>query len=510
MPDVDLPLPCEAYIGDEPFIFVSYSHKDGHLVFDEILRLDAGGYRIWYDEGIDPGNEWPDEIAAAINRSAFFLVYITANAVDSANVRNEINFALNRHKPFLAIHLTQTDLTPGLEMRMGDIQAVLRYRMNADHYYRKIEKSLPKELKRKVSSVPHRDHLKTALHDVFIGYSHFDKSFADSESKFPERPLRENEIETASDPHLLVPDAGIKAPLPGLHALTRRLLSPGESPSRPYSTSRKLLTFASCAVTALLCIFGMRILLHRSIAGSDEHPVFVQSTKSKQNPIDGAEMIWIPPGEFLMGDDDQKTNRRRIVSLPGYWIYKNLVTVGMYEKFCRKTHATMPDAPTFNRGWARRDLPMVNIMWGDALAYSNWAGVSLPSNEQWEKAARGTDGRRFPWKGKFDVRMVWSGHRVHGTAAGTAPVGKYGISPYLCTDMAGNVWEWNANWHRADYGEDDVITDALDPAGIGYEPIVAGGSWTDFSEDLFRTSYRREIPECSALAFVGFRCAVGD
>src|ERR1017187_3146391 len=124
MPDVPLTLPFEAYKGNEPYIFVSYSHKDGGAVFADIKHLHEEGYRIWYDEGIDPGNEWPDEVARALARSSHFLVFITANACESRNVRNEINFALSKDKRLLAVHLRETVLPPALELQMGGIQAI--------------------------------------------------------------------------------------------------------------------------------------------------------------------------------------------------------------------------------------------------------------------------------------------------------------------------------------------------------------------------------------------------
>jgi hypothetical protein len=147
MSDVNLPLPFESYTGSEPFIFVSYAHKDAGIVYKELAWLYQQNYRVWFDEGIDPGNEWPDEIANAISSSSFFIVFITENAVSSVNVRNEINFALNRQKPFLAIHLSDTSLPSGLELRMGGIQAILKYRMPDESYQRKIIKVLSPTLR---------------------------------------------------------------------------------------------------------------------------------------------------------------------------------------------------------------------------------------------------------------------------------------------------------------------------------------------------------------------------
>ena len=149
MPDVDLPLPFESYAGDSPYIFASYAHKDGQLVFPQLSRLHEDGYRIWYDEGIDPGNEWPDDIAAALARASLFLVFVTKSSMESRNVRNEINFALNKNKAFLAIHLEVTTLPPGLELRMGDLQAILKWRMTEEHYRRKVLSSLPQETRQK-------------------------------------------------------------------------------------------------------------------------------------------------------------------------------------------------------------------------------------------------------------------------------------------------------------------------------------------------------------------------
>lgn len=142
MPDVTLHPPFEAYLGKKPYIFVSYAHKDGEAVFAEIRRLHDKGYRIWYDEGIDPGNEWPEEIAKSLEGADLFLVFITSAAIQSSNVRNEIYFALNRGKRFLAVHLEEARLPSGLELRMGDLQAILKWRMTADNYERKLTKAL--------------------------------------------------------------------------------------------------------------------------------------------------------------------------------------------------------------------------------------------------------------------------------------------------------------------------------------------------------------------------------
>ena len=166
------------------------------------------------------------------------------------------------------------------------------------------------------------------------------------------------------------------------------------------------------------------------------------------NPKDGAEMVWVPAGEFLMGSTDDEGVRderpQRKVYLDGYWMYKTEVTVAQYRKFCEATNREMPEAPEW--GW-KEDHPVVNVSWHDAVDYAKWAGASLPTEAQWEKAARGTDGRVFPWGNEWDAGAC--ANSVSWSLKGTKPVGSCpaGASPYGCVDMAGNAWEWCADWY---------------------------------------------------------------
>ena len=127
-------LPYPAYRGNEPYIFVSYAHLDKDKVFEEIKRFNEAGFHVWYDEGISPGNEWTDEIADALEKCSLFVVMITPTSAPRQNVINEINFALDENKPFLAIHLEETKLKGGLKLRIGAMQAILKYNMSPEEY----------------------------------------------------------------------------------------------------------------------------------------------------------------------------------------------------------------------------------------------------------------------------------------------------------------------------------------------------------------------------------------
>ncbi|HLP45083.1 MAG TPA: protein kinase [Candidatus Kapabacteria bacterium] len=139
-------IPFEAYKGNEPYIFVAYAHVDKEKVYSELEQLRNFGFRIWYDEGIEAGNEWPDDIAQAIINSSYFIVFITPNAVKSANVRNEITFALDHKKKFLAIFLDPTELPKGLQLQIGRTQALLKFEIPNEKYINKIMESLPEFL----------------------------------------------------------------------------------------------------------------------------------------------------------------------------------------------------------------------------------------------------------------------------------------------------------------------------------------------------------------------------
>ena len=115
---------AKPYEGASPFIFMSYCHSDRRFVYPIIERLTRLGYRIWYDEGINPGSEWNEVIAEHLSRSSLCIAFVTDNAVASHNCRREISFALLKNKPLLSLFLKETILTPGIEMQLSANQQV--------------------------------------------------------------------------------------------------------------------------------------------------------------------------------------------------------------------------------------------------------------------------------------------------------------------------------------------------------------------------------------------------
>jgi sulfatase modifying factor 1 len=233
----------------------------------------------------------------------------------------------------------------------------------------------------------------------------------------------------------------------------------------------------------------------------------------KINGADGAEMVYVPGSAFSMGDPDQTDNPVHKVTLRGYYIYNTVVTVGQYETFCNATGRQMPPEPDnsrgshFNPGWQKKDHPIVNESWDDAQAYCKWAGVRLPTEAEWEMAARGTDGRRFPWGNTFDESNLWSSKAEGGDAAGTAPVGSFpsGASPCGALDMAGNVWQWCSDFYDADFTKKANLTNPTGPRS-GTTHTLRGGSWIGVNPDYFRVSNRRPNLPTVRAEDNGFRC----
>jgi len=191
-------------------------------------------------------------------------------------------------------------------------------------------------------------------------------------------------------------------------------------------------------------------------------------------------MVKIPAGEFLFGEEQEKKETDE------FFIDLTPVTNAEYKLFVDATGHKEPQhwrGGTFPEGKA--DHPVVEVNWHSATAYAEWAGKRLPTSEEWEKAARGTDGRTWPWGNE------WSIENANVFSGDTTPIGKYspqGDSSYGCQDMAGNVWEWIGG------GQPSQLRAPL-----------RGGDWLDGPEEA-QTFYIRMHTPHRKNPFVGFRC----
>lgn len=221
------------------------------------------------------------------------------------------------------------------------------------------------------------------------------------------------------------------------------------------------------------------------------------------------EVVWVEPGEFLMGSDRSPYPADRpehAVTLAGFWIDRLEVSNSRYRKcveagVCAESAAL--DEPNLNG-----DAQPALASWQDAEAYCDWVGARLPTEAEWEKAARGTDGRRWPWGDEFEKGRA----NLSGEEDGfkhTAPVGSYeaGASPLGLLDMAGNAAEWVADWYDAGYFEGSPAHDPKGPSTgsqRAYRSTIAnGGGGPEKSRAVARYGGRPDWE-------YGFRCAATE
>ncbi|MFZ4507762.1 MAG: SUMF1/EgtB/PvdO family nonheme iron enzyme [Fimbriimonas sp.] len=218
------------------------------------------------------------------------------------------------------------------------------------------------------------------------------------------------------------------------------------------------------------------------------------------------EMIRIPGGPFIMGSDSYGDEKpRRTVALTDFCLSRTPITVAQFRAYTDAAKVKFDwEGRKPSWGW-QDDHPMVRVTWEEARAYCIWAGGDLPTEAQWEKAARGTDGRDYPWGNEWRADLCV--HSVGIERKSTAPVNRldqvYATS-LGHTDMAGNVWEWCRDWYSSDgyKGLPDK-----DPQRVqnGTSRVLRGGSWLNFSPGYFRSACRFSVDPASELNDVGFR-----
>jgi formylglycine-generating enzyme required for sulfatase activity len=289
---------------------------------------------------------------------------------------------------------------------------------------------------------------------------------------------------------------------------------------------------------ALATVTAEKLPVITATATAEKIPVYPATPTAEKLPvhppterpsITDTNMILIPKGEFLMGSAEIDKNAgseekpQHMVYLSDYYIDLTEVTNGMYRVCVDAGACSEPQEGTsYTREYyydntEYDDYPVINVDWYQARTYCEWRGSRLPTEAEWEKAARGIDGRIFPWGNSFDGKLAnfcdnscpfdWTDKNVDDGYPDTSPAYSYpsGASPYGLLNMAGNVYEWVQDWYLDTYYQNSPFENPLGPPDDEYH-VVRGGSWSDGSIGL-RVAYRSTNAPTDYSGSIGFRCA---
>jgi eukaryotic-like serine/threonine-protein kinase len=289
----------------------------------------------------------------------------------------------------------------------------------------------------------------------------------------------------------------------------------------PKQARRVRWAIAVGAAAGLVLLGAFAFGFYRYRAGQQASLAKCAQFDCKPRGNDGAAMVFVPAGEFTMGNDNGGANAKPVhqVYIDAYWVDVYEVTNALYKR-CVDAGSCRPPASSASAKQASYfgnpqfdNYPVTYVGWEDAKAYCAWAGKRLPTEAEWEKAARGTDARVYPWGNEWDGTKA----NVELRVGDTTPVGRYpaGASPYGALDMAGNVWEWVADWYDSTYYAHSPSRNPAGPSSGQYR-VLRGGGWMDdywfsrattrydFTYPTFRFDFYYPIFRYD---FVGFRCA---
>jgi formylglycine-generating enzyme required for sulfatase activity len=255
---------------------------------------------------------------------------------------------------------------------------------------------------------------------------------------------------------------------------------------------------ALCLLTTVLCVAALTSCQPRPPADAT-----LGSTWTR--PSDGMVMLYVPAGQFEMGcETSPHGNERPIhtVTLDGFWIDRTEVTNGQYA-LCVSAQACRESAYADEPATSQEALPVVGVSWQDAADYCAWAGGRLPTEAEWEYAARGTDGPVYPWGDEAPTCERTQFRECPGPAL---PVGSIPDGSSWCgaLDMAGNAWEWVGDWFGPYPSETQHNPTGRD---TGRERVLRGGAWNS-NWNVLRSANRHRLRPGAHTPHLGFRCAV--
>ena len=502
-------------------IFLCHASADKPTVRELYKRLESDGADAWLDsEDLIPGQNWRVEIPTAVENSDIVLVCISENSVNKEGyVQKEISFALDKalEMPEGRIFLIPVRLEScEVPRRLSDYQWVDLFSENG---YERLMLALKLRAEQIGAEPPGRKGwLPKIGSKPIVSKPRQDISSVPTDKEAPKKvaTVPPPESEKAKD----------------------------KKTERPQLKAKYIVAIIGIMVTITAAVIGLPLIerwfpqaseptatIQAKISSTDQFvPIVVTKTlPPKLVPTDtftivptvlpseiadsnGVEMVLVPEGKFIMGSNDGKPGEgpAHQVFLNAYYIDKYEVTNALY-KICVEASACVQPANTSKYKKSEYGQhPVTYVNWGMANDYCEWRGARLPTEAEWEKAARGTDERTYPWGEEIDCSYANYWGKDGGCVGGTAVVGGYekGKSPYDAYDMAGNVWEWVADWYEETYYEISPFSNPQGPER-GDTRVIRGRSWYSYNpfaitdmRSVIRTSFFPSVID----PYTGFRC----
>jgi formylglycine-generating enzyme required for sulfatase activity len=465
-------------------IFISYSHKDTDYAHALAENLQSLGFDVWIDERLDYGSQWPQELQKRLDTCSAFILIMSPRSYTSEWVQSELQRAKRKSKPVFPLLLEGDE--PWLAVESTQYFDVRGDVLPDSKFYSAV--------KNVITPTPRAATLQ--------------------------RPKKQMKAEGGSGSFEI--GSGV----------------------RIIAITLVLLTFAGGAILVLLQLTDRMnatqptaVPTHAEAqlsqpTSAPEETAAVEDTQTPQEtqlPVAGGDnMALVPAGPFTMGgkaSEEVKMCSEKFgsvcqlawfvdeepehqVSLAAFFIDIYEVTNAGYKDCVQQGACEPPQSsasnsrPSYYGDPEFDQYPVIYVSWHQAQAYCKWRGARLPTEAEWEKAARGTDLRMYPWGNELDATFA----NFHWSVSDTTPVGSYesGISPYGLYDMAGNVWEWTSSLYKPyPYNTNDGRESAT---GSG-DRVIRGGSWGQEGDNSVSVSYRYAYDPDQANMDLGFRCA---
>jgi formylglycine-generating enzyme required for sulfatase activity len=460
-------------------IFISYSHKDMAYAKKLVLALEQEGFTPWVDERLDYGSQWPLELQEHLDTCEAFIVLMTPSALASEWVQSELSRAKRKNKPIFPLLLAGEETWLSVEStQYVDVRGGI---LPGEKFYRELAGVTPRR----------SGHLPPLVEPA------------------PEQPTRPAPVSlpALANPKQTLTLAGIVGGVLLLLVLglwgAPKLFAPAPT-ATPTLTATREPTLTSAPT---------------STPAPTETPTTAPTPTITPLPAEivdpqGVSMVLVPAGKFQMGSENGDMNERPVhtVYLDTFYLDKFEVTNARYRACVQADGCKAPlqaisyTRPDYYDSEQFDNYPVIYANWEMAKQYCEWRGARLPTEAEWEKAARGTDRRLYPWGSTIDASYANYNLKVGDTTA----VGRYesGKSIYGAYDMAGNVWEWVSDWFQDNYYV-SLGENALNPQGPanGEDKVLRGGSF--YYRDYFvRAANRGWSKPDDVGSGYGLRCAM--